>query len=1019
MSTRIRVLLLVLAGVALVLGARLTLVPRREAGTRAVAASAARPARPQQPVTLEPDRPHPDARVAAAARALWTLSGHRDSLALAWRFADDAWHLQLRGEEAGTLGTYPTYEEIRRLLAGLSASMTPAAPLAGSAPNASAPIHVASVAGPAAPADLSAAPGMLEDLRALDALERADRAWRAGDHGARVLQLAERALLEMHLETNDQVGAADVLLGRALALSALRAGSEPGAGAEDECLLASRLGYKAEACAMAQPLPATSPVRAFVLQDDEALSRLAGPGASPFTAYLRLTRFADERDLPGWKAWRAQHLARKDLPRSPFLASELALGEFSDAPAAGAELSLTLCEELRLERDPDLRRAVARGKAPIGATMDAFETAIAAAPQGPDPALLDRDVVQAYCRSMFYSGLFGIGEFLRVRLSAVGETDAFAASMGEPAAPAAEEFARWYRHLSEVKSGKGSLAKLKRDLLTLPHFGEPLLTRSWWEIAKLAPLADLSTQVAARAMDRKLDTRPEALWTLSSVHAWPLYDLAWSEELMAASARGLHPADAARRARWAAFSGDSTTLVALLVDPRVNEREHAQVLASLASLEGDAAPVVEQAYREWLAHRPAEFDVVNAYAAHCFELGRFAEARAVLLHWLARRDRSQGAFDDIIARTEISRACERLGDLQAALAAAEPAAKSWKYSAMAREAHVLEAMGREDEALSIAVAALGRYPDGSDALAEVTRHLWRAGKYGKAAELLATSPYPPTGSAWRWELGPAFAHTFVGRPDEGVKAAEALAAKGIDVGRHLHELALAVRDSGNVALACQLYERIPAAGQEGFNAKIHACEMLRRSRGDAAARAYLGRLVGPVPGPQISYLEAFAYGNRFDDLLWMLPPFPGSGNDAEFSWLVRAASVVSRPHQDPARRAQVEQHFARPAQGRYATIGRFLLGHADEATITAEATNTRDLGEVYFYVGVREQAQGHYREAARAYARCIATGQRMNAEYGWSMSQLIEWAGRSMSLERVAAADRKSNDAGAGTPKSL
>ena len=59
----------------------------------------------------------------------------------------------------------------------------------------------------------------------------------------------------------------------------------------------------------------------------------------------------------------------------------------------------------------------------------------------------------------------------------------------------AGEFQRWYVHLANAKAGQPDLAALRKDLVSMPHFGAPLLLRTFEAIQDHSPPGEWSWKI--------------------------------------------------------------------------------------------------------------------------------------------------------------------------------------------------------------------------------------------------------------------------------------------------------------------------------------------------------------------------------------------------------------------------------------------------------------------------------------------------------------------------------------------
>ncbi|MFN8587354.1 MAG: hypothetical protein U0704_06090 [Candidatus Eisenbacteria bacterium] len=968
----------------------------RAADVRPAAATA--PALP--PAPLDPGRPAPDVRFAAAVREMYVLSG-APAPRVEWTFDAGHWSLSIDGAACGEATAYPRWPELWALLARVPLPGVPNAPERAVAQAPAVTAAAASASAAPSAATIADAPALLDGMRAFEALELADRAWARGERGDLVLGTAERALLVLHVQANDQVGAADTLLARAWALAALRERGVPGAGAADASLLAVRMGYGADACLLAERLGTDDAIGAYVRHDDARLASLAARSGSAFERYLVLTRCAERHDGAAWNTWNGRWPAPANAPRAAWLASAIACREFTDTPGAARELFAAMSELLRLEDDRELGHARDRREPPLGAVSDAFERALAKRPVRAPGPLLDAAIVQAWARSQFYSALWAFGTHLRDVYSSVEDSRRFDQLFGEPREPVAAEFVAWQRRLTEAKSGEGRGDALAATFVGLPHFGENPLEQTWVALRALPELPGPDLRAAAHAFDARLDTRPSQLFLRGFVHGWPLFELGWSQELLEAAQARVHPDDVTRRVYWAMLSGDRAELARFARDGALDDAMRAYALAGWAESEGDRSPGLREACEAFYRERPHSQAAVGAWADYCMRTGRPDRARDVARAWLSDPARDTGAFDAPIVQRLLAESWSKLGRQDSALAAIAPACEFGQNAALLCEVRILEAMGRLDEAEEVARDACSRYSDDSGALAALVRVLWRKGAFDVAARTLTEARFTPTSSDWAFELGPSFATVFARRGDAGRQAADVLARTGGPMSAHVWRLAECVRDSGDAVLAIALLRGVRASPGNKLAYAVIRWDWMRQAGARDSALAELGRVASRESAVGLSILACTAYGRGADELLWALPEPAEPGDDLEYLWLLRAAAHVERPG---PHRAELGRHYANPGGGRYATIARWMLGEGTEAQARAEAHDARQVAELDWYAGVLARSRGDVREAARLFARVYASDVTGNAEYSWAYGRLAEWWRSGRSLERRRSA---------------
>jgi len=943
------------------------------------------------------ERPYlaPDQRLLQAVGEVHRiLTGRPFEPALA-RFENGAWHIAHQSVEVGVVPEFPDFDDMSRLLTEWAQRLGARDVFA------------------ARPKDEStdAVDRQLEAMHAVLAASECDRLARTGSRSAEVLQRGARALVMLELETTDRVGIADRVAARAMALVATCQAIDSTALRREQCLLAHRMGYGAHAWAAAERLPESDPIRLFVLQEDSLLTAVAtARGASREAGFLHLRRLARARDLEGWSARLRRSYADDPSLSLPVLGTAFDVGKFeTHLPAAGFVL-LTVSNELRLLEALADADSAHSSEPTVDALAQEFEKTMNAVQPSADGIFLDRDLLRATYRAGFYSSLWTIGEYRRRVLSSLPGTSQFADQLKGLAAGPAAEFARWDVHLAEARAGRANLAELRKDLGRLPSFGATMRLQTFDQVRELAPSGSLLPRLAAVEVAARLDTRPAHRLELGRIAGRDLLMLPLAEDLAASAAKASSPIDAEAQGGWARLTDDRAGLEALLAQPDLTATEQAVLLANLREVSSADSASVCAAYQRCFAQHPDSWQLVSEFANYASrELKATPLARSAIERWRARH-RRQNDTEALLANVSLASTYEREGRWAEALRVAGPLAKSQQLGAMERTAMALEHLGRTAEAETLAAFAWQRYPDNAQAQSLVADILWRHGKYDRAAEALSSPRFPLSPDDWRGTLAPHFVQCFGEGTDEALKAVEALAKTELPGPATLGELATGCGNQGRHDLAFAIEQRLDAHGNEKVRQVFQSYQHLARWKGRPTGLEWLRPRLAALGSAERAAITDQAYGNGAAELLWELDPDP-RGDDGDFQWLMRAAASRRWPDADPGHEKALASHFDQGTSDRYRTLGRYLLGLESDSTVRALADGAAHECEVSYYVGVRAQAEGRYRNAAESYERSVATHQTREGEYQWAYAQLIDWQGRKLTLGKLAEAESRERGA--------
>jgi tetratricopeptide (TPR) repeat protein len=842
----------------------------------------------------------------------------------------------------------------------------------------------------------------LRDMHALRALQRADRLWASGVRDGALAIRAADALTLLMLQTVDQVGASDSLAGAALAMTALASALDSSAARRVECLLADRLDYGAAAWSMAQRLPNTDPRRWYVLRDD---ARLAS-GVSREARYLHLTRLAQRGDLEAW-APEAASFAGDHALDLPLLCSGLSLERFASNPSMGAMLIGCVARDLDMLTASRGVPADAAPGADLGGLMNRFEDLMAGMSPASDGPILHGAVVRAFYRACFYSGFRAVADHLLYSLASLPASEGLSASLGSAHPGPALEFSTWYSNLIRSRRGENVDAALRDDVKHLQHFGQPLVNSTVQELAEVSargqnpgvgPVADLLAE--------RLDSRPWARSTLAYALRFLEMDPARADAIDGSDAGTLSPREAAWRTWWAARDGDTRTLLAIAADSSLTSTERADALEKADQMCPAESVTIMMADERFAEALPTDFRAVDRYALACEHRGRFAQGREALQRWLTRENRSDQEFDEIFARTTIARMYQKEGHPEEGLAAVRPVIESQQFGAMQRAALIMQDLGRASDARDLAYRAWRRYPDSEGARALVVQLLWRAGDDALAAREWARGDVLLPTEEVRKALAPTLLALDRERPGAALKALAPVIAMGERMAFNLDRLAAIVSEMGHDSLAFEIQSRLKLPADNRYDGRVRAYQYLSRARGPKGAAAWMHDYAVGQPPISVMKLMFMAFGQGAYQLLWDLPMPALAGDTRENIWLLRAATVSGDSTIAAGRRGEVERHFATRGSSRYRVFGRYMLGLEGEKAVLSAASTHRALGEATYFLGLKAQQQGHIREAASWFARCIGLRERANAEDYWARWQIAQWrdTGHSIAwLERAAA----------------
>jgi hypothetical protein len=996
-------------------------------------------------------RLRPDARVMRAVsdvHHLVTGQSPRDASAT---WGENRWRLIHGGAVVGTLSEFPDFPEIITLLSTWASSVATTGPSLVEPPASPPPTEAAAgskrgggskapkvpPAPPQAAGDADAPP-LAMSPEAFAMLRLADEAWSRGPLKAVVLHEAALAMASLSFQAADSLGVADALPARALATVAIEETLKRTDPKRAQALTAFSLGYANAARQLAQSLPPTDALRAYLLTDDAALWRAAERESSPLAVrYLAARHRADlgrlEVDDPhpwignggfGLPILLARVAARRseEVERGRLAAPAIAALEVAAATGdATAVQALANLDEQGQGRKAKAKAKASPRRGPAKTPGNPLRSALEAARL--DGGLLDRfeanlgkleggRILNAVSRRAYYEGAFFTA---LARMADSDRPTAESADEGHlillraassTAWARGEQFLRWSRLRREAKSGR---AEPRQVLETLGSTG-PTGALGGTALAELyEAIADRedargAAPAVVRTLVAHLDARPTHRQRLAGIALRSLDDLRLWEKF----SRAFIEADSGTEteAQAVLFAGEWSQANQLLGSTRLAPQRKAEVIRALHSAGQLSEEEATAALRALLRAEGDDWPLRDALIELLERQERHADARKVIREWEARALQPSGAS------AALARQLEKEGRLDEAWQAIAGAVETWNPAVTRRAVLIQLARGKHAEAERLARAGLERHPGftGVDILIEV---LWRASKPLDAAALLASQAWPMTKGDWQ-DLGATFARVFATHAREPALAAtEALTAAGIDP-LSLRQLADASVRAGDPSLAFSILSGLRHGSPLGHvELQVAAYQALKQARDDTAAFDWLVKAVTPS-GREGLALRAFSAGAP--ELLWTAVPVPtGSGQSMDLVWLLRALASLRDTTLDPARRDEVRRNAEAPGASHYHQLTRHALGLADEKSVLELASaSPRAACEIAFWVGAKAEAEGRLADASDWYRAATESGLEPLYEYREAQARLLAWRARGLNLARLGAVlGRAGSDANA------
>ncbi len=940
-------------------------------------------------------RVEPDRRALYAVAEVRRLLRGDANRGVSVRFENGQWTVRLGDDDVGRLPERPSFEDLRRLVAGWAGRERMATSAASVAPRPPGREGLARTLETAPVADV------------FDALRSLEGDWSRSPGDPEVARLACRALLWVHLQTADDLQLTDPILGKALALLALL----PGDNARETMLVAHEMGYETSALEAAQRLPAGDPDRLFVERRDADLTALVESRPNARVEYLHLLRLASKGDGAALTAALPRTSWAKESG-APTLSLILRGNEFgSDVAAAGALKTRLFAEVFsstfpRPEGRPPTRleRLLGRGLPPGNpeSQLKAFESRLSKKARRMGGCLLDPGTIEAYYLAGLYTSVHATARFLLDSFSSSSEARAYASLFADVPAGTAAELHRWMTsRLAFLEGAPDGLVRVQEDLATLRNVGLEPLARIRYSL-RWANRLDWGIQIRTPMCGffASLDTRPSNLWVAGPALNENLQDPRRAEAYLRAAAT-MAPILGERSTPWVSrLVGDVAALRDQARDASLTVPVRAFALKSLSELPGCDLREIETAYLELARERRGEPDAIKGYVELVRRRGAHDAALSALANWLDAHESDNGLAR---AHMQTLRASilRGLGRLQEAKDENDRALGTWWAGSVEEGAEILIALGRLDEAERLARGGLERYPEGGEFPALLAECAWRRGDASEAVRILRKARPRMSQEDWRSVVARRFATGVAARdPVFAERAFDAF----LPVPRDDFDLDYVVDEiekAGNPGLAAHL---LPKIGADDLSRIVRIFQLREKSESRTAALAWLRPRV-PSLSPQFP-LYVFLWGE--DGLLWDAYEGDPKAASAEFLQLVRAAALARGRGSDDPRAPAVRAFFSgKRVRPLARAMGLHLLDGGDESVVwrTAQNDEQRSIGS--WALGLRAESEGRLAAANDWYQVGFELGRAIDPTRWFSFRAVEKWKDEIRIFSRIAADARR------------
>ncbi|MEW6066949.1 MAG: tetratricopeptide repeat protein [Nitrospirota bacterium] len=841
---------------------------------------------------------------------------------------------------------------------------------------------------------------------AMVALREIDMIWNNGLRNKKLLRDATEAWVILVYQSLDKIEMTDELTSKAISMLAISKALTEYNVVPEEILLAGHMNYSKYAMNLAKTLPEECPLRLYTLKKYKLLKEMAErPEANSEIRYLRLNHLVELRDIEGWFDW-IESRYPYDAYTLPILKTAMDLNKFSiDKYLPDLLPHIVLFNIAKETRQFDWRDILANGirkmveneKSVMIKRLVSDLSKLGEKYKGP---FLDAETVKKYYESYFYSSLFVQGIFYLDKLSSVEMVEVFSKELKDNKGTdekdnedkTAMEFQRWYRNLAVSKSGEKNPEKLLEDITTISSFGSSPLIRSFNELTKHCSFGDPKLFEAVKHLITKLDTRPSHRAFLGDIAYSSLLDLNLAEAMIS-NAVETNPSENNSNRVWIAYFKED--IAKLWETARSADIEPIFRIEALEYLDDDIsnAENIKEIYEQLIKEFPKDYKISYKYVEFLRKNKEYGKARSVASNWLSLKVPTAG-LEDIAMKNAIGRAFYEEGLYKKGLQYIKPVIESYQATSMIIAAKCMAKLNMHKEADRLFRQVTARYPDTLHVLMSYLKYLWETDRCDEASQLIKSWKYPLNAMDWRFEIGKSFANIYAVQPKKnGLKAFSALVNASLSPW-DLRNIVLKVHETGNSELAFEMHCLFK---ENNIEFLMDGFRYLKEFQGKGKA---LNWLKSKIPSHMLNFTSMIIYRDGEYDLLWDLIENPEQENHPDFVWLMRAAAWSKAKKDLAQHKEKLVEYFTHNNNTRYHKYGRYLIGLEPVNDLLLGAKDDNSLCETAYYIGLRAQGEGRYKEASDWYHVSVETGKIKMGEYRWAYDELYRWyrKGKSLSL---------------------
>lgn len=941
----------------------------------------------------------PDERFLLAAGNIHAILTNEMPITVDAQWTDGQWTLIHGTDVIGTLPEIPSYTDWNSLLSDWTNSNLAKHPFTWAEPTNDYDRI----------AELFLAPYCLSTLKEINVK------WTTQNASKLDIVAAAKSAIHLYWQTLDTLELSDPIAGQAIALAHIAENSGATDFSDEKALLSYKLGYTRHAHEVASELELDSDVRAYILRDGPSLERISSRGLTTsrsrylYAAYLsrdtynnvtsdafREWLFGEYSQLlldPGVVALlvhnRYAEYTGHLTPYIPELAKHYLRmdAQGADAPTISRTRIRNSDRSLEDVVSVALDRILGIGERQFVSDLNS----LSAQYTGP---IMPVSVAQRYYESMFYSGQYELGKRFLGWTHNPEVSEEYGEYISKNSGPIGRELAKWYSNQVALKFRNGPARQVIIALEDLNYIGHPVIYTSFWELGDQLNWLDPKLVRTAKVIIGQLDTRPDHIKTVAEMLHLRIHDLKRSRHYYASHWPLI--ASVPDCPTIAISDADFETLLRIARSNRYDIEDRSNAVTRAYTTSGkEPSNDIELIYQFLTTQFPKTWTTHRDFANYLVDRNRYNDAKKLLLRY-ASRMRGTEFFLRKNAYDQLATIALEFDDAESAWRFVENRLDSAHPSTLWIAVDIMRMQGKKRDSIQLGEDFIDKHPRNIDAYASLAKALWHFEEYDRAAKVFRDPRLRLSNAHWAFTIDEAFFDVFADAPiEQAIMAYDALIQEEYEP-YELMYLAGHLSKHQHFEKAFTLISRLPNKDNEFHNFTGMGYKYLvalnRSDEGIEWAKERDTRRAGLNAALRFYDSKAFP-------LLWHVYDDPSQIQYGDYLWLLRAAGFVHPSNKNPEFEDELRQYYTQEAgDGKYDTLGKFLLGLVPQSDVYAWIGDAETLSECGYFIALSYHAKGDYESASDWYRLSVESESQADWETKWATAALTNWHDHAKSL---------------------